>query len=119
MLKSASMDREHQVLNLGCVVYRQINDGLEAEWMQLQDESKKKGTGKAKRLGKAEAGQPYEGSFEIIYEDDAGHQSPKLHLSIVRCREGYELTWRQGQQVTERGIGFVSEDRLIASFQAL
>ena len=102
--------------NLGCVVYAETIDGIEAEWVFHRHDHIARGTGTGVRLTKLNPERPFEGGFEITYFDENGNASPKLDLTISFESGSYHLRWRNGGLTTEVGIGIERDNKLLAGY---
>lgn len=111
--------QDFENLNLGCVIYRQTSQGLEAEWVQSANNKVAKGKGKAVRLTELDPVRKFEGTYEITYEDGQENRSPILQLRITMHSDCYDLTWSRNQKITETGIGIISNDKLVASYKSV
>jgi len=100
--------------NIGCVIYTETSDGLNAEWVLSSNEKISSGTGVAIRLSAINENRKFEGEYEIVYSDINGIESPKLRLNISFESDYYKLTWVYNGKVTELGIGIESNNKLSA-----
>lgn len=104
-------------LNLGCVVYSEALNGIEAQYIFKRDDIIQRGTGIGKRLSKLNKNRRFEGEFEVVYADENGDMSPTLHLTILFDSECYSLTWKIGSEITDIGIGIKNDNKLFVSYQ--
>lgn len=103
-------------MNLGCVIYTATNKGLNAVWVYKKNDQIEQGKGVGIRLTDLNKNSMFEGVFEIVYTDAHGTNSPKLKLVISFESGYYNLTWYSNNKATEIGIGFESENKLVASY---
>ncbi len=103
--------------NLGCVVYTETTDGIQATWLHDREGSVERGTGIGKRLTRFDPKRSFEGQFEITYYDIDGNPSPQLNLTISFDSGYYRLTWRINGEITDLGIGFKSDKKLLVSYR--
>ncbi|WP_350287096.1 hypothetical protein [uncultured Croceitalea sp.] len=104
-------------INIGCVVYTMTGDGISAEWSFRRNDVMEQGHGIGTRLTAMQKSRPFEGEYEIIYQNSKGNRSPKLRLVISYHSGNYQLIWYENEKVTDIGIGFESDHKLIASYQ--
>lgn len=103
-------------LNLGCVVYTEIGNGIEATWIFNQNGEIQRGIGIGTRISKQKFEHRFEGEFEISYSDQNGNKSPSLTLIITYNTGVYNLTWKKNGATTDLGIGMIVDDKLLASY---
>ncbi|MGD1892566.1 MAG: hypothetical protein ACFB15_18495 [Cyclobacteriaceae bacterium] len=108
------LDRNN--VNLGCVVYSESINGIEAEWIFNRKDKIERGTGIGIRLTELNKKRRFEGEFEITYSDADGNKSPKLNLIISFELGYYNLTWKNNEKITDIGIGIESDNKLLASY---
>jgi hypothetical protein len=98
--------------NIGCVVYTETQNGIEAHWTFIKNDAVSYGTGIGVRLNKKTKKRQFEGDFDIVYKDVDGSESPKLKLTILFESNCYKLTWMLEGKITELGIGIVVDNKL-------
>ena len=103
-------------VHLGCVVYSESINGIEAEWIFKRKDKIERGTGIGIRLTELNKERRFEGEFEITYADADGNTSPKLNLIISFELGYYNLTWNTNEKITDIGIGIESDNKLLASY---
>ena len=103
-------------VNLGCVVYSESINEIEAEWVFNRNGKIERGTGKGIRLSELNKKRRFEGEFEITYSDADGNKSPKLTLIISSEMGCYSLTWQDKEKMTDVGIGIERDNKLLASY---
>ena len=103
-------------INLGCVVYTETEDGINAEWIFRKDHSIERGSGSGKRITEIVPERRFEGEFEIRYINSHGKPSPNLTLIIEFKQDHYLLTWKREEKITDIGIGIESDKKLIAGY---
>ena len=103
-------------VHLGCVVYSESINGIEAEWIFNRKDKIEGGTGIGIRLTELNKKRRFEGEFEITYSDADGNKSPKLNLIISFESKHYNLIWYNNEEVTDIGIGIDSDNKLLASY---
>lgn len=103
-------------IHLGCVVYSESINGIEAEWIFNRKNKIERGTGIGIRLTELNKKRRFEGEFEITYSDADGNKSPKLNLVISSELGYYTLTWSNNEKITDIGIGIERGNTLLVSF---
>lgn len=106
-------------INIGCVVYTETNGRISAKWLFQQNDEIDQGSGVGTRLTRLNKNRPFEGEFEITYQDSKGNRSPKLRLIISYDSGHYKLVWYENEKVTDIGIGFEVENKLMASYHKI
>jgi len=107
---------EGNTLNLGCVVYTESVDGIEAEWVFSKNGEVEHGTGIGTRLTQSNEKKRFEGEYEITYSDGEGNRSPKLNLIISFDLGHYHLKWSLDEKITDIGIGIEKDNKLLVSY---
>lgn len=104
-------------MNLGCVIYSESIDGIDAKWIFNRDGNIRHGIGKGKRLSPLNKKRRFEGDFEITYSVENENISQKLILSIKFKSGYYNLIWKIGNKITDVGIGIESDNKLLVSYK--
>ena len=108
--------KESNRLNLGCVVYSETANGIEANWIYNHHGEIQRGIGNGIRISKRKFEHRFEGEYEISYSDQNGNKSPDLNLNITYNMGFYTLSWKKNGAKTELGIGLMVNDILLASY---
>ena len=106
----------NESLNIGCVVYKETDTGIKADWVFSRNDKIEKGEGMGVRSDKSNKKRGFEGEYEITYTDENGNKSPKLKLFISLESEYYSLKWINNETITDFGIGIENDNKLIVIY---
>lgn len=99
--------------NVGAVLYRKSNKPgtLYAEFCHTDD-----GAGHGIATASEEPYQDFEGKYRIQYFDQNGDLQAERDLEIRKEGEQYHLTWFNNKVISGKGIGFETDEGLVAGY---